>query len=65
MHIYLNEEGVFCKATEVRLLLTEEALTGIEARAKEGEDLAKMILGGIVKEEQEQCDPEDEEPDWD
>ena len=64
MHIYQNDEGVFCMATEVRLLLTEEALAGIEVRAKDGDDLAKMILGGIVKEEQEPYDPDEDEEDW-
>ena len=41
------------------LVATEEDLLEIKSRAKKGDKLAKMLLGGILDDEQEQCDPDD------
>ena len=58
MELYMDKTGVFRRAILVRFNLSEEAFDEIKKRAESGDEMAKLIIGGVV-EDQPLCIDED------
>lgn len=58
MELYMDKLGVFRRAILVRFNLSEEAFDEIKKRAESGDEMAKLIIGGVV-EDQPLCLEED------
>jgi hypothetical protein len=54
----MDKLGVFRRAILVRFNLSEEAFDEIKKRAESGDEMAKLIIGGVV-EDQPLCLEED------
>ncbi len=49
MELYMDKLGVFRRAILVRFNLSEEAFDEIKKRAESGDEMAKLIIGGVVE----------------